>query len=200
MHDREALSFWSLTSRLYFIFDSGWRGVGRLVTDLSSELIAPFPEPVTHALVTSPLDYSNALCVLLSSKTSQKLQVTQNSARHTVLHGPRFTHVTLLLHELHWFPVSFKVLVLTFKVLCGIGPGYLRGPLSLRISTCPTRLDSMDMLLVPFFKHCNFGSIRFLWQLLAYETLFPLKSSKEVPSYPPSKKILKIWLFPQLLG
>lgn len=42
---------------------------------------------------------------------------------------PRFCHVRPLLFQLHWFPISycikFKILLLTFKCLCGLAPNYL---------------------------------------------------------------------------
>ena len=41
---------------------------------------------------------------------------------------PRFCHVRPLLFQLHWFPISycikFKILLLTFKCLCGLAPNY----------------------------------------------------------------------------
>ena len=45
-------------------------------------------------------------------------------------HGPpRFCHVTLLLFNLHWLPISycimFKILFLTFQCLYGQAPTYL---------------------------------------------------------------------------
>lgn len=50
-----------------------------------------------------------------------------------VLSVPGVAHVTPLLHKLHWVPVyfraKFKMLVITFKVLHSIGPGYLRNHL-----------------------------------------------------------------------
>ena len=42
---------------------------------------------------------------------------------------PRGDHITPSLKSLHWLPISFqvkyKVLVITFKALHGLGPGYL---------------------------------------------------------------------------
>uniref|UniRef100_A0A8C6VP90 Reverse transcriptase domain-containing protein n=1 Tax=Naja naja TaxID=35670 RepID=A0A8C6VP90_NAJNA len=62
--------------------------------------------------------------------TIRRLQLVQNAAARVVMGVSRFSHVTPLLRGLHWLPVAlrmrFKVLVLTFKVLRDMGPGYLR--------------------------------------------------------------------------
>ena len=46
-----------------------------------------------------------------------------------VIGAPRFCHVTPLLFNLHWLPISyrikFKILLLTFKCLYGLAPNYL---------------------------------------------------------------------------
>ena len=44
--------------------------------------------------------------------------------------APKSCHITPLLRELHWLPVcyriEYKIILLTFKVLHGIAPDYLR--------------------------------------------------------------------------
>lgn len=45
---------------------------------------------VTHALITSKLDYCNALWVELLLKTTQKLQLVQNATTHAELCTSRF--------------------------------------------------------------------------------------------------------------
>lgn len=51
-----------------------------------------------------------------------------------LLSGPGAVHVRLLLHELHWLAVcvqlQFKVLLITFKSLHGMGPSYSRNHLT----------------------------------------------------------------------
>lgn len=50
----------------------------------------------------------------------------QNTAAHLVFNLPKFSHVTHLLHELHWLPVAaliqFKTMVLAFKAINGAAP------------------------------------------------------------------------------
>ena len=85
---------------------------------------------VIHALVTSKLDGNNAL--LLGARKSQldKLQLIQNSAAKMITKSSRTDHVTPLLRKLHWLPtemrVKFKLLLLVYKSLNGLGPIYLK--------------------------------------------------------------------------
>ncbi|KAM3835771.1 uncharacterized protein M6D78_010277 [Vipera latastei] len=76
---------------------------------------------VTHVLVTSRLDYCNALYMGLPLRTTRRLQLVQNAAAQVVMGVSRYSHVTSLLRERHWLPVAlqmrFKVLVMTYKAL-----------------------------------------------------------------------------------
>lgn len=84
----------------------------------------------SQSLVTSLLDYCNALYIRLSLKSIWKLHLVQNAAAQTVTCVPHRTPATPLLHELHWLPVffqvQFKLLVLTFKSLHGMGLCHFR--------------------------------------------------------------------------
>ncbi len=82
-----------------------------------------------HAYVTSRLDQNNSLLMGVPATLLQKLQKIQNAAAKVILGGKRNDHVTPLLVELHWLPLSqrhiFKTLLLVFKALKGFGPSYL---------------------------------------------------------------------------
>lgn len=100
---------------------------------------------LTHALISSHLDYCNVLYMRLTLNTTWKLQLDQNVVVQAVIDAPWFTHVTPLLRELHWLPVffwmQFRMLVIVFKALNGTGADYLQDRLFLKTSTSPTRLD-----------------------------------------------------------
>ena len=76
---------------------------------------------VVRALVTSKLDYCNALYVGLPLKTVRKLQLVQNAVARLITEIRRFEYIRLTLACLHWLPVHFqarfKGLVLTNKAL-----------------------------------------------------------------------------------
>lgn len=108
---------------------------------------------------TSLLIYCNALYTSMS--TTWKLQLVQNAVTQIVIswisHGN--AHMTLLLHQLHWLPVSFqiqlKMLVITYKALQSIGLGYLRGfffPLFL--FPLPPLSNRVSMLWASLIKQC----------------------------------------------
>ena len=65
-------------------------------------------------------DNVNALFQRLVSTPSARL----------VYCAPKYCHVTPLLRELHWLPVrlrlDFKILLVTFKILHGVAPSYLK--------------------------------------------------------------------------
>ncbi|XP_078241606.1 uncharacterized protein LOC140704410 [Pogona vitticeps] len=111
---------------------------------------------VTHALVTTRLDYCNALYVGLPLKTVRRLQLAQNRAARLVSGAAARTHITPVLKNLHWLPVAaraqFKVLTLTYKALNGLGPGYLKDRLLPYVPARPLRSGQEALLKVPSLK------------------------------------------------
>ncbi|XP_061441792.1 uncharacterized protein LOC133364873 [Rhineura floridana] len=102
----------------------------RLVAQLHPYLSKEDLTSVVHALVTSCLDYCNALYVGLPLKTVRKLQLVQNAAARLLTRTKRSEHITPVLASLHWLPICFwarfKVLVLTYKALYGADHDTLR--------------------------------------------------------------------------
>ena len=125
----------------------------RVVCQLQPFLEQEALRTVTYALVISHIDYCNAIYMGLPLKSIRKLQLVQNVAMRAILGAPRVAHVTPLLRELHWVPVcfwvQFKVLVITFKALHGMGPGYLSNHLFPITSTHPTQSCREGMLRTP---------------------------------------------------
>lgn len=89
----------------------------------------------------------------LPLKNMHRLQLAQNAVPGVVLGIRRMAHVTPLLRELHWLPVclwvQLKVLVISFKALHVMDPGYLKNHLIPLGLACPTSAGRGGMLWAP---------------------------------------------------
>ncbi|KAF7237340.1 Zinc finger protein 79 [Varanus komodoensis] len=136
-------------------------GMPLLICPLSVHRLRPYLEndclaTVTHALATSRLDFCNALYVGLPLKTVWILQLVQNGAARLLTGTGRYVHVTPVLCQLHWLPIEvraqFKVLVMTYKALNGLGPGYLKEHLRPYMPAHPLRSAGEALLREPSVK------------------------------------------------
>ncbi|KAF7249994.1 putative RNA-directed DNA polymerase from transposon BS [Varanus komodoensis] len=125
----------------------------RLIHQLRPYLENDCLATVTHALVTSHLDFCNVLYVGLPLKTVRILQLVQNRAATLLTGTGRYVHMTPVLRQLHWLPIEvraqFKVLVMTYKALNGLGPGYLKERLRPYMPSRPLRLAGEALLREP---------------------------------------------------
>jgi hypothetical protein len=111
---------------------------------------------VTVSLVLSKLDQNNSLLHDLPACVLLKLQRVQNSAARLLCSASRQVDAAPLLVSLHWLPIKkrimFKIVLLVYKCLNGIGPLYLSELLSFYSNTesrkC-LRSSSLDNLHVP---------------------------------------------------
>src|SRR6218665_3365155 len=91
-------------------------------------------QTIACTLVSSRLDYANSLFVGVSDLEVKRLQRVQNSLAHVVLCVPLRTCSSVLLHQLHWLPVEFrirfKLACLTYKSLSTSKPTYLHARLT----------------------------------------------------------------------
>jgi len=85
---------------------------------------------MTHSVVSSLLDYCNALYAGLSEVNLLKSQRAQNALARVTVHKRKCKHITPTLMELHWLPIkqriTFKLASITFKTLHTCQLGYLR--------------------------------------------------------------------------
>ena len=85
-----------------------------LTTDTSKTLV--------HAMITNRIDYCNSLLCGLPDNSLNKLQRVQNAAARLITGTAKFSHITPVLRTLHWqFRVQFKMLILVFKAINGLG-------------------------------------------------------------------------------
>ena len=98
---------------------------------------------IVHALVTSKLDYGNAVLFGINGRLLNKLQMTQNSAARLIMRQRRRDHITPVQIALHWLPIRFRVmyklLVLTFLAIHNLAPAYINDLISIRARS-PTSL------------------------------------------------------------
>lgn len=103
----------------------GIRNIGRIRKYLSTDTARLY----TQLLIMSRLDFCNSLLIGLPAAAISPLQRVQNSAARLVTRTRKSVHITPILRDLHWLPVSqriqFKVLVLVFKALHHLAPEYL---------------------------------------------------------------------------
>ncbi|KAF7249300.1 putative ATP-dependent RNA helicase DDX46 [Varanus komodoensis] len=92
----------------------------------------------------------------ISEQTVRTLQLVQNRAARLLTGTGRYAHMTPALRQLHWLPIEaraqFKVLVMTYKALNGLGPGYLNERLRLYMPDCPLRSAGESLLREPSMK------------------------------------------------
>jgi hypothetical protein len=157
---------------------------------------------ITHAFVTSRLDYCNSLLYGISSSLTTKLQHILNTAARIVTRTKIGNHITPVLKSLHWLPVvqhcAFKTALLTFKVIHGLAPSYLCELIRYRSTARDLRSINDVLLDVPKSKSC-IGSRAFafsapkLWNSLPYD----IRTSVSLVTF---KSKLKTYLFREVFG
>ncbi|XP_062824300.1 uncharacterized protein LOC134295487 [Anolis carolinensis] len=119
---------------------------------------------VIQAMVISRLDYCNALYIGLPLSVIRKLKLVQNAAARLLAGALMRCHITPILLQLYWLPIehwiAFKVMVLTFKALHGLGPMYLRDRLTPYQPQRSLRSEDQDPLEVPSFKTLRLTATR----------------------------------------
>ena len=89
-----------------------------------------------HAYITSRLDYCNSLLFGLPQELTMKMQSVMNAVARLVTKTRKFDHITPVLRDLHWLPVSyrcqFKILLIVIKCIRKLAPTYLCKRLTLK--------------------------------------------------------------------
>ncbi len=156
-------------------------------------------QSLIHALVTSRLDCNNALLVNMPAGQINRLKLLQNTAARIITGTPRRSHITPVLIQLHWLPIpqriEFKILLLTFKCLIGIGPCYL-SELLVKYEPRRTLRSCNDpvTLVIPKYIKQGMGERSFSFAAPKFWNRLPanLRSCTEVEDF---KGRLKTYLF-----
>ena len=122
-------------------------------------------EILVHAFVTSKLDHCNSLLHNVPKNVIKKLQSVQNAAARLITRFRKWDHITPVLFDLHWLPVSerikFKILLLTFKALHQQSLTYIQD-LIIRYLPSSSLGASFTLSLNPFsFNLKTYGSRAF---------------------------------------
>lgn len=152
------------------------------------------------SLVTSRLDYCNALLYGLPASVIQRLQRIQNTAARVVTRRKKHDHITPTLETLHWLPihyrVQYKVLLYVFKALKQEAPLYLEELVNIYKPARSLRSENNTTLVTPIVRTKSYGERRFdkaaasLWNDLPNEL-------RNVQSVNVFKKKLKTHFFRQ---
>ena len=94
--------------------------------------------------------------ILYSIFNLSHLQRVQNTLARVVAQKPRFCHITSVLSDLHWLPVrhriSFKIAMVTFRVLQFQQPSYLASLIPKYVPARALRSSSALSICVPSHK------------------------------------------------
>jgi len=84
---------------------------------------------IVNSIIVCKLDYCNSLYYGVNKYLLSQLQLIQNAAAKTIVGLRKFDHLGDTLKELHWLPIiyriDYKILLIVFKCLNGLGPDYL---------------------------------------------------------------------------
>ena len=169
------------------------RKIGRLRRCLTENAL----KSLVHGLITSRLDYCNAMLTGLPNNLIHSLQRVQNTAARLITGARRSDHISPILVDLHWLPIrsriDYKVLVHTFRAINGTAPTYLSDMIGMYQPSRPLRSGDQRLLVTPRNK-TRLGERSFycaaprLWNSLPF-------SLRALPTLTSFKRALKTHLF-----
>ena len=126
----------SLCLAMFWIFLCAWTSVffcaippflcspGAVYLHMQSDHI-----PICSSLVLSGLDYCNALLAGSQKVLLDKIQRVINCSARLIYQASKSAHITPLLFDFHWLPISswiqYKIALTCFHIISGTAPPYL---------------------------------------------------------------------------
>ena len=170
------------------------RNIGQIRSCITSDAC----KILVHALVTSRLDYCNALLHGLPQTMLKRLQRVQNCAARLICRRKKHDHVTPLLKELHWLPIhvrpTYRLLTIAYSVMHGLAPEYLAELLDRHHPRRVLRSASAELFSVPFSQTVRHGDRRFSVAVATLWNQLP-NSVRMIETLPLFRTHLKTHLF-----
>ena len=170
------------------------RNIGQIRSCITSDAC----KILVHAMVTSRIDYCNALLYGLPQTMLKRLQRVQNCAARLICRRKKHDHVTPLLKELHWLPIhvrpTYKLLTIAYSVMHGLAPEYLAELLDRHHPRRVLRSASAELLSVPFSQTVRHGDRRFSVAVATLWNQLP-NSLRRIETLPLFRTHLKTHLF-----
>ena len=154
---------------------------------------------LVHSLVTSRLDYCNALLLGVPDYKIKRLQRIHNIAARIVARPPCDHDISEVLQSLHWLPVKFRILfkslLLVYKCIHNLAPKYLSSLLTpYEQKRYGLRSNELELLSVPRVALKSYGHRAFSYGAVVEWNKLPLKV-RQAPSVDVFKSRLKTYLF-----
>ena len=106
-------------------------------------------EVLVHAFITSKIDMSNSLLYSININQLNRLQRLQNISARLISLTSKHSHITPVLANLHWLPISYrikyKIGLFVYKIIHNNAPHYL-SDLTHPYSTARTGLRSSGLM------------------------------------------------------
>ena len=156
-----------------------------------------FPTQLLCALVLSRLDYCSSRLAGCPKYLLSKLQKLKNNATRLIFRTTGSSHVTPMLHSLHWLPneqrIDCSLSLLSFKIICHQAIIYLSDILHLYTPSPQLRSPTDTRVFrTPSFRAKSNGQRSFSNQapVICNQLLLSVRHSTSVSSFKTSVKTL----------